>query len=108
MTESLFVVEPIEGTDDYGNVTWDYDVEPVEIAGCLFEPVRTEEAEGERSRTVANVYAPAGTEVSRLAQVTVRGSLWVVDGDPEVWAGYGPGGVVIRLVKVSAAVEVGS
>lgn len=103
--ESAVFEARVTGVEDaHGNPveTWG---SPVTVEGCAFAPAGSvESTEPGRNGVVTSptLYAPAGTVVGRRDRVTVRGDLFLVDGDPADWrnpyTGSAPG-IAVTLEK---------
>jgi hypothetical protein len=104
--ETVVFEAPTSGSDDaHGNPTVSWGA-PVSVEGCAFDPGASQEIfEPGRNPVTSSprVFAPAGTVVSARSRVTVRGLVFVVDGDPAVWVNPYTGstpGVVVNLERV--------
>jgi hypothetical protein len=104
--ESVTFEASVSGSDDvHGNPveTW---AAAVVVEGCAFDPGGSvESVEPGRNAVVSNprVFAPFGTVVGARDRVTVRGLVFVVDGDPAQWRNPYTGstpGVVVNLERV--------
>lgn len=96
-TETIFVIDGPR-LNQYGDPM--SSTTETTVAGCLFAPGATNDVvdHSEQARTKATVYAPAGTIVRHDQHVRIRGELYQVDGDVQVWASEG---VVIPLNRVT-------
>lgn len=101
----IFEASVLGSEDAHGNPTTSW-AAPVTVEGCAFDPGGSvESVEPGRNAVVTNprVFVPAGTVVGSRDRVTVRGLVFVVDGDPAVWrspfTGWAPG-VVVNLERV--------
>lgn len=80
---------------------------PVVVEGCAFAPQGTVETFTPGRNMVSSspmLYVPTGTVVSARDRVTVRGSRFLVDGDPAVWVNPYTGsrpGVAVKLERVA-------
>ncbi|MGZ6852469.1 MAG: hypothetical protein ACXVGC_00140 [Mycobacteriaceae bacterium] len=99
-----FHTRTASGKDAYGNTT--YTETNVDVPGCGFNPGGSVElVQGQDMvRTQPEVYAPPGTVVSAVDQVTVNGTRYDVDGQPVTvtnpFTGWQPP-VVVRLKAVT-------
>lgn len=95
--ETVTVVRPARRTK-FG----DESGPPTEFAvdGCLFAPGPSAELHDAANQvsTDGTVYAPAGTDVVATDRMRVRGALYQVVGDPQVW---NTAGVVVVLRRVT-------
>ena len=96
----------VAGSEDaHGNPTDSWSA-PVTVQGCAFDPGASQEVfePGRDPVTSApRVFAPAGTVVTARSRVTVRGQVFLVDGEPAEWRNPYTGstpGVVVTLEKV--------
>lgn len=101
----VFEARVVGAEDSHGNPidSW---AAPVTVQGCAFDPGASQEVfEPGRNPVTSSprVFAPAGTVVTARSRVTVRGQLYLVDGDPAVWVnpytGSAPG-VSVTLERV--------
>lgn len=92
-------VRDVDGNDIYASVDSTID-------DCGFDPGGSLElVQGqELVTTTPTIYAPSGTVVNPLDQITVRGQIYDVDGGSNDWrsplTGWTPG-VVIKLKRVT-------
>lgn len=91
--ESVVVIRPA-GRDRFGDETGP--PAESELLGCLFAPGPSREAglSSEQVQTDGTIYAPPDTVVYATDRLRVRGQVYSVVGQPQVWAGFG---VVIVL-----------
>jgi hypothetical protein len=101
----VFEARVLGAEDAHGNPIETF-AAPVTVPGCAFDPGASQEVyePGRNPVTVApRVFAPAGTVVTARSRVTVRGQVYLVDGDPAVWrnpyTGWQPG-IVVTLGRV--------
>jgi len=99
--ESVIFEARVTGSEDaYGNPVESFGA-PVTVPGCAFDPGASQEVyePGRNPVTTApRVFAPVGTVVTARSRVTVRGKVYLVDGEPAEWwnpyTGSTPGTVV--------------
>lgn len=102
----IFEARVLGAEDDHGNPIETY-AAPVTVQGCAFDPGASQEVyEPGRNPVTSSprVFAPAGTVVTARSRVTVRGQVYLVDGDPADWRNPYTGstpGVVVTLEKVN-------
>jgi hypothetical protein len=99
-----FHTRTASGKDAYGNTT--YAETNVDVPNCGFDPGgSTELVQGQDMvRSQPTVYAPTGTVVGPIDQVTVNGTRYDVDGSPNTYVSPFTGWatpVVIRLKGVT-------
>jgi hypothetical protein len=104
--ESVIFEAAVLGSEDaHGNLISTFGA-PVTVEGCAFDPGGSvESVEPGRNAVVSTprVFAPTGTVVGSRDRVSVRGLVFLVDGDPAVWrnpyTGSNPG-IVVNLERV--------
>ena len=100
--ESVTILAPTSSEDDYGN-TVDSWATPTTVATvtALVEPRPNGETFTDDRNAITSgytLYMPAGTPVTALHRVLVRGSVWNVLGQPAVWEfGQWEPGVVVQV-----------
>ena len=84
-TEPISIVHPA-ARDAYGDPLPDVATETV-VQDCLFAPGASRELEDNANHVAADgtVFAPAGTTITAVDQVRIRGVLYEVAGAPRVW-----------------------
>lgn len=97
-TETVTVIVP-PGRDRFGDPLSGSGTE-TPVAGCLIAPGRSAEDTfgSHQVDTDLTVYAPAGTVVASTDRVRVRGLVYGVVGEAQVW---GTSGVVVALRRVT-------
>ena len=95
----------VTGAEDvHGNPIETFDA-PVTVGGCAFDPGASQEVyePGRNPVTTApRVFAPAGTVVTARSRVTVRGKVYLVDGDPAEWRNPYTGSIPGTVVTLEA------
>lgn len=96
--ETFTVIRP-PGRDVYGDPLTGSTTE-FELPGCLFAPGPSREVgfAANMVDTDGTVYAPPGSDVRATDQMRIRGDLYKVVGQPQVW---GSSGVVIAVRRVT-------
>lgn len=97
-TETVQVIRP-PGRDRFGDPLPDAETE-FDLPGCLFAPGPSRELGFGTNQvdTDGTVYAPPGSDVRETDQMRVRGRIFNVVGQPQVW---GTSGVVVALRRVT-------
>lgn len=97
-TETVTVIRPT-GRDAFGDPQPGVPTE-FDVPGCLFVPGPSRELgfAANQVDTDGTIYAPAGTDVQPSDKVRVRGDVYAVVGEPQVWGSFG---TVIVLRRVT-------
>lgn len=104
--ESVQIEAALSGIENAHGDLLEGFAQPVTVDGCAFDPGGSAESFGPGRDVVISqprLFAPPGTVVTARSRVTVRGLLYVVQGEPAVWrspfTGWEPG-VAIPLERV--------
>jgi hypothetical protein len=96
--ETVVRQRPGSATDGHGNTVPDW-TDPAELTidGCLVAPGNTaeEQSQGDTVTSGFTVYAPSDVDVAATDGVVVRGTRYLVLGEPARW----PPGTVIVLTR---------
>ena len=105
-TEPVSIVNPEAGEDVYGDTVWEYDDGDAVAEFGAFEPAGSVEVLNGRSAVTQSprLYLRTGSAVTARSQITVRGDVFEVDGEPARWTDPFSGGdigYVVALKRVT-------
>lgn len=96
---ATFTRRPAPAFNEYGDPV-EATTTTTDVEGCLFAPETSDEvrATGREGATIkATLYAPPGTDVSHLDEVTVDGQTYQVDQHPAAWAWIDQSGAGVAI-----------